>query len=131
MNSEFKFIGNIGRPPEDTKSGDGIKFSICVNDSYKKDNQWINTPHWFNISAFGYTKQSVISQGIKKGDKILVMGQIKTYTPKDSKLSTSTFQARQVYKIMSTQSDTASDSQEVPSIENWPDPVYDNEEIPF
>lgn len=137
MNSEFKFIGNIGKDPTPTISGDGVKFTLCVNESYKKDHEWIKTAHWFLISAFGFTKQAVVLQNIKKGDRVLVMGQIKTYKTNGALYSTTSFVAKQVFKIMSEREfEQENDWDKIKQSEvdesAMPAPVLDeSEEIPF
>jgi len=59
-----------------TNSGSAFgKFSICINDSYKKDNEWINTPHFFNCVMWGKYAESM-SKHMTKGRLIGVEGKL-------------------------------------------------------
>jgi single-strand DNA-binding protein len=71
-----------------TANGKAVaKFSVCLNDSYKKDNQWVDRPYFFNCVCWGNYGET-ISQHLTKGRMIGVEGKL-THNPwKDGNGST-------------------------------------------
>lgn len=67
-------IGRIGAEPTSHKFENGdvkTSFSLATSESYRKNEEWVETTEWHNITKKGETK-------LKKGDLIAVDGKIKT-----------------------------------------------------
>ena len=63
-----------------TNSGAAVaKFSICVNDPYKKDGNWIERPYFFNCVVWGKYAEAM-NQHLTKGRLIGVEGKL-THNP--------------------------------------------------
>lgn len=83
-------IGNIGQDPE-TKILDGsttslTKFTLATNKRWKdKDGKKKEETQWHNIVAWNKLSE-IIDKYCKKGDKIMIEGELKTrtYTPEGS-----------------------------------------------
>jgi len=55
------------------------KFSICVNDPYKKDGNWVERPYFFNCVVWGKYAEAMIKH-LTKGRLIGVEGKL-THNP--------------------------------------------------
>ena len=83
-------IGNLGQDPE-TKILDGsttslTKFTLATNKRWKdKDGKKKEETQWHNIVAWNKLSE-IIDKYCKKGDKIMIEGELKTrtYTPEGS-----------------------------------------------
>ena len=51
------------------------EFSIAVDDSYKKDDQWVNQVQWFTVKAWGNTA-TVVADKLSKGDEVAINGKL-------------------------------------------------------
>ena len=86
--------GNVGTEPELKFSKNNLAFatfSVAYTPRTKKDDQWVDgETMWFRVVQFG-TKAEATVDTIKKGDAVLVSGDMKqsTYTDKEGKEKTS------------------------------------------
>ena len=63
-----------------TSAGTAVaKFSICINDTYKKDNDWVDRPYFFNCVVWGKYAEAM-SQYLSKGRLIGIEGKL-THKP--------------------------------------------------
>lgn len=68
--AELKFLG----------SGTAVaKFSLCINDSYKKDGNWVDRPYFFNCVVWGKYAEAM-SPHLTKGRLIGIEGKL-THNP--------------------------------------------------
>jgi len=70
--------GNITRDIESkfTQSGMAIaSFGVAVNERRKKGEEWVDTVHFIDVTAFG-KKAEAIAQYMQKGSKILIDGKL-------------------------------------------------------
>lgn len=77
MNS-VNIIGNLTRDPEAryTSGGDPIiTFGIAWNGRKKQNGEWVDQPHFFNVTAFGERFEKVASF-LSKGSKVGVSGRL-------------------------------------------------------
>lgn len=86
MYNKCIFIGRMTKDaqPFDTKTGIKIsKFSLAVNNKYKKDNQVIEETMFIDCTCFNVTAENVLSY-THKGMLVLVEGKLKQETWQDS-----------------------------------------------
>jgi single-strand DNA-binding protein len=72
-------VGRLTRNAElkYTNSGAAVsKFSIAINQRRKKDDQWVDESHFFDIVLWGKTAES-LNQYLVKGKQIGVEGQLR------------------------------------------------------
>ena len=77
MNS-VNIIGNLTRDPEVryTSGGDPIvTFGIAWNGRVKRNGEWVDKPHFFNVTAFGERFEKVAAY-LDKGKKVGVSGRL-------------------------------------------------------
>lgn len=66
------FIGNLGRDPElrTTRGGQSvITLNLATPHGRKQGEEWVDTPDWHRLTAFGKTAES-LSRNAHKGDMI-------------------------------------------------------------
>lgn len=103
-NNEVRLIGNVGADPKVGSTKDGASyafFNIAVTERFKKKNgELAESSEWFDINTFGYCADYV-KNNVSKGDKVLVMGKIKTQksTKVDKFAKEFKIQALQVFAI--------------------------------
>ncbi len=74
-------IGRLTRDPEVSisKKGDReravARFSIAYNRRYRKGEEWVDEPHFFDVRAFGKLAK-VIADRYHKGDLVFVEGRL-------------------------------------------------------
>jgi single-strand DNA-binding protein len=91
MNIQVK--GNVGQDPELKFSKSNMAFvtlSVAYTPRSKQGDQWVDgETMWFRVVQFG-TKAEATVDAIKKGDSVIVMGELKqsTYTDKEGKEKT-------------------------------------------
>ena len=76
--AQIEIIGNLGRDPEarNTNSGTMVtNFSVAATRKYTANNQPVEEPTWFRISAFGKLAE-VCTQYLAKGRKVRVLGRL-------------------------------------------------------
>ena len=74
------FVGNVTKAVElkYTPSGTAVaKFSIACNDRYKKNNEWVDTCEFINITAWA-RQAEVAGEYLHKGDQVYIEGRLKT-----------------------------------------------------
>jgi single-strand DNA-binding protein len=92
MNIQVK--GNVGQEPELKFSKNNMAFvtlSVAYTQRTKQGEQWVDgETMWFRVVQFG-TKAEATVDAIKKGDSVIVTGELKqsTYTDKEGKEKTS------------------------------------------
>jgi len=72
-------VGRLTRNAELKYTNNGAavsKFSIAVNQRRKKDDQWIEESHFFDITLWGKTAES-LNQYLVKGKQIGIEGQLR------------------------------------------------------
>ena len=69
--------GNVGKDPDIRDAGgtEVMSFSLATNESYKKENEWVDATEWHNIVRW---KPTDYQKNIGKGTKLLVEGRIRT-----------------------------------------------------
>lgn len=81
LSNKVQLIGNLGQDPEIVNLNDGkqlAKFSIATTDRYtNKKGEQVTDTQWHRVVAFNGTA-SIISQYVKKGNKIGVEGKLVT-----------------------------------------------------
>ncbi len=88
MYQSITLIGNLGNDPELRYTPGGVavaSFSLAVSKTWMKDGQKQEKTLWFRISAWNKQAETV-SQYLKKGSKVLVVGEIdeaRVYQAKD------------------------------------------------
>jgi len=100
MNLKNKVIlkGHVGAdanfyPAKSSENEDFCRFSICVNDSYKKKTgELIDNALWVTIHAYGYNAK-FCGENCKRGVKILLEGKLSLseYTNEATGIKHSTF----------------------------------------
>lgn len=77
LNKVF-IIGNLTRDSELKSVGDSkiLNFSIAVNRSIKKGDQWVSEASYFDCTMFGSRADS-LSAYLKKGKKVGIVGELK------------------------------------------------------
>lgn len=80
-------VGNLGKDPEVRTFENGNKvanFSLATSESYKNSNgEKVESTEWHNISAFSHAA-NFAENYLKKGDKVLIEGKIKTRSWEDN-----------------------------------------------
>ena len=72
-------VGRLTRNAElkYTNSGAAVsKFSIAINQRRKKDDQWVDESHFFDITLWGKTAES-LNQYLVKGKQVGIEGQLR------------------------------------------------------
>lgn len=78
MINNFTICGRLGDTPELMESASGTQyteFSVCVNQRIKKNDEWTDVPHWFNVTMFRGSKY--FCENATKGDLVTVSGILK------------------------------------------------------
>lgn len=71
---QLTIIGHIGKDATTKDGSDFFNFSVCVTESYKNETgERIERSTWYNIIS----KRPVLAQYLKKGNKVLVQGEMK------------------------------------------------------
>lgn len=74
-------IGRLTRDPEVTISKKGekertiAKFTVAYNHRYRKGEEWVEEPHFFNIRAFGRIARTA-GEKYHQGDLVFVEGRL-------------------------------------------------------
>ncbi|MSQ01037.1 MAG: single-stranded DNA-binding protein [Myxococcales bacterium] len=83
------FIGHLGRDPEPRTTPGGttlVRLSLATPHARKDGENWVDTPDWHRLTAFGKTAESLL-RNAHKGDMIAVESVIRPnrWTDKDGK----------------------------------------------
>ncbi len=76
-----QIMGNVGRV--DIKNhGESryARFSVAINDRYKKDGEWIGVTHWIDVVSFKPATVDYVERNIVKGRLAHVTGTLKSRT---------------------------------------------------
>jgi single-strand DNA-binding protein len=77
--------GNVGKKPVEKDAGANssyVSFSLAVNESYKKGDNWVNNTHWVYCQCwFASVKKKALE--LSKGANICIEGSLNVYKPKD------------------------------------------------
>ena len=74
-------VGRLTKDPELTISKKGDKeratarFTVAYNHRYRKGEEWVEEPHFFNVRAFGRVAQAV-GERYHQGDLVFVEGRL-------------------------------------------------------
>ena len=77
--NRVQLIGNLGKDAELRYTASGqprLEFPLAVNDSYKKNDEWVDQTEWFNIVAWGDMAEACAN--IEKGVPVFIEGKFKT-----------------------------------------------------
>lgn len=78
--------GNVGQNPKTFENSKGTvtKFSVATVDGYDKDAKEERTV-WVDVTVWDENLQAVVnsSKGIKKGNRVVILGRRSTYTDKN------------------------------------------------
>lgn len=84
INNKAILVGNLGADAEliTTDNSEFVALSLCTQDSYKKDDQWLQKEAvWHKITVFN--KNLIpLAKRLKKGERIEVTGEI-TYVAQE------------------------------------------------
>jgi len=78
--NQVVLLGNLTRDPElrQTPGGqDVVNFSLALNRSYKKDDEWVEATDFVDIVAWG-TLASNVAQHLTSGSKALIEGRLQS-----------------------------------------------------
>ena len=123
--NKVMLIGLLGKAPDvrTLTSGSFVSnFSIAVDDSYKKNGEYVKQTEWINITVFGKLAE-IVAEYLKKGSKVYVEGRFKTQKYTNSNDAT-------VYKSY-VQADTLLILSSKPVSDQDGRKAYDDEDIPF
>lgn len=85
--NSIQLIGNLGKEAELRYLANGqpkVEFSLAVDDSYKKGNDWVNQTQWFNVVFWGDQAERMVQQ-LTKGTPVFVAGKLTTRSWDDDK----------------------------------------------
>ena len=71
-------IGTLGKDPElrYTTGGTGVaSFSMAVNRSYKKNDEWVQETSWFDVVCWGDLGEHV-AESLVKGNRVIATGRL-------------------------------------------------------
>lgn len=81
LSNKVQLIGNLGQDPEIVNLNDGkklVKFSVATTDRYtNKQGEQITDTQWHRVVAFN-NAANIISEYVKKGNKIGLEGKLVT-----------------------------------------------------
>ena len=81
LSNKVQLIGNLGQDPEIVNLNDGkklVKFAIATTDRYtNKQGEQITDTQWHRVVAFN-NAANIISEYVKKGNKIGLEGKLVT-----------------------------------------------------
>ena len=79
--NEITLLGNAGRDAElrYTQSGKAVTgFSMAVSRRFQRNNEWEEHTEWFNISVWGDRWAESVANNVKRGTKVMVVGELST-----------------------------------------------------
>lgn len=85
LKNRVQLIGNLGADPEVLDLDGGkklVKFSIAVNETYKKDGENKSITNWFNVTSWGKLAE-IAEKILNKGDEIAIEGKLTTRSYED------------------------------------------------
>lgn len=82
VRNQVTLIGNVGQDPKLETTGNGTtycRFSVAVNERYKKDGETQTITKWFPLTLWG-KQAEVLSKIIRKGSQVAVQGSLNSRT---------------------------------------------------
>lgn len=73
--SNTTLVGGVTRDPELRFLPNGtpvLQLGVAVNHSRKVDNEWVDEPNFFDVTAFGSLAENV-AESIEKGQRVIVV----------------------------------------------------------
>lgn len=131
MYQSISLIGNLGNDPELRYTPGGVavaSFSLAVSKSFTKDGQKQEKTLWFRVSAWNKQAETV-SQYLKKGSKVLVVGEIeeaRVYQAKDGTHRASLEVTAQTIRFMDSKPGNGNSEQQQETA-----PVAHGDAVPF
>lgn len=142
-------VGRVGQQPEVKYLEGGAvvaSFSLATTEKYTKDNEKIERTEWHNITAWGKTAE-LIEKYVDKGDLLYVEGRLRTekyqkdgqdhYSTKivvdrlDFLTSKSEKESRPATSQDKTEKLTNQEIQEESVQDEQPEPIGDQDDLPF
>lgn len=78
--NKVQLYGRLGKDPEKKATTNGTivaSFSLATTREWKKDGRKVEETEWHNCTIFG-KRAEAFCQWVKKGDKVLIEGHLKT-----------------------------------------------------
>ena len=78
--NNVNLLGRFGQDPELRYFESGscrVSFWLAVDDTVKRDGQWVKQPVWIKCEAWGKLASDVIAQYCRKGSQVAVSGKLK------------------------------------------------------
>jgi single-strand DNA-binding protein len=126
-------IGNVGKDPEIKKFDNGqvANLTIATTEKYNKNGEKVELTEWHNIVATGKLSE-IIEKWVKKGDKILIEGKIRTrsYEKNGEKRYVTEIFALNMEMLGGKRSPESSGSSEPSETTDLP-PVTNDTDLPF
>lgn len=79
LNNKLQIIGNVGRTPEVFVGDTGKKiltFSVCVNEKFKKNDEWVERSTWFPCICFQANRIEYLEKYLRSGSYIMAEGRV-------------------------------------------------------
>jgi len=116
MYQQVMIIGNVGRDPELTYTPQGVavaKFTVAVNKVTGKGETRKEKTTWFRVSVWRERAETA-SQYIKKGSKIMVIGEVEVnaYIDKDGAAQATLELTANDFKFLDSRADGESGQQQ-------------------
>lgn len=133
--NKILLCGRVGRDAETAGTG-GVKFSICVNESWQDKNsgEWLEKPTWFEVIHWTKSQEKSLSK-IKKGAVALIEGKMENnkWTDKNGQTRDGwQVNARRVQITTPAPRSTAPPTpQQIAKKYDGPPPPHTNDELPF
>ena len=97
--NKIVMIGHITRDAE--KPHESIaKCGIGFNEAYKRNDEWVNVPHFFNLVSFGMAADAMMDK-CKKGAMVLVEGMLVQNKWEDGEGNQKSSVEVKVFKVLS------------------------------
>lgn len=80
--NQVNIIGTLSKDSEVRTTNDGksvLTFSIPTSERYKQGSEWKEITEWHNIAIYNEKIIEYYKDALKKGTKVYIQGQIKTY----------------------------------------------------
>ncbi|HHX2523648.1 TPA: single-stranded DNA-binding protein [Neisseria subflava] len=80
IQNSCQIAGRVGRAPEvfTGRNGEILSFSVCVNERYKKDEQWVEKQTWIPCVCFQTGRVNYLKEHLGKGSFIILNGRLET-----------------------------------------------------
>lgn len=130
MYQQITIVGNVGQSPEMryTPSGQAVtSFSVAVNKSWIKDGERQEQTVWFRVTCWRKLAETV-SEYVKKGSKVLVVGEIeeaRAWTDKEGNSRASLEVTANTVRFLDSKPQGSS------STEAAPEAQAEGEDLPF